>query len=399
MKSNVDNTPTIRTTKMQDLTTDAFIKIIRAAQNTDTIHAPKQETPKRNDSRKSIDIYCDAWGSHGHRWRDCDYLAKLIKALDFLNNLEATKKKTLLETFHKEQMKWRQSKRSMAIARATTYLQEQDIESMYNLVHELNAEEESDEKEKGIPQYDDQEWHTQQVHAYATPPPEPAPDWDTIDIIRTIANDGVHYRQSNLILTRPGTLQCTTMELTTDNETMSTVTQSPYLIRYYTSNTTYASPSMETGQQILIRVQIDGGANRSLTNNKDLLSRYQATSTYNIYGVSKEEIALQCIGKGYLPWPSDNGDVLYIPYYYSPNAAETIILPTDVVLSHKQIYTGWAQFTHIDTGRGNITFYRTEGVHHTTNLLKMINGYGTMSSANHNYKNQSNHQHHRQSMR
>jgi hypothetical protein len=45
----------------------------------------------------------------------------------------------------------------MAIARATTYLQEQDIESMYNLVHELNAEEESDEKEKGIPQYDDQE--------------------------------------------------------------------------------------------------------------------------------------------------------------------------------------------------------------------------------------------------
>jgi hypothetical protein len=60
MKSNVDNTPTIRTTKMQDLTTDAFIKIIRAAQNTDTIRAPKQETPKRNDSRKSIDIYCDA---------------------------------------------------------------------------------------------------------------------------------------------------------------------------------------------------------------------------------------------------------------------------------------------------------------------------------------------------
>jgi hypothetical protein len=157
--------------------------------------------------------------------------------------------------------------------------------------------------------------------------------------------------------------------LTTDTPNNDTP-PSPYSIRYYTQH----HIPMSANTTIQIRLQVDGGANRSLTNKKEYLSRYQPTQTYNIYGVTKDEIALQCTGKGYLPWPSDNGDILYIPCYYSPNAAETIISPTDVVMSHRHLYTGWAQFAHINTGRGHVTFYRLEGTNHTNYSLTMANG-------------------------
>jgi hypothetical protein len=80
--------------------------------------------------------------------------------------------------------------------------------------------------------------------------------------------------------------------LTTDNPN-SDITPSPYSIRYYTQQ--YAP--MQTDTTIQIRLQVDGGANRSLTNKQEYLSRYQSTQTYNIYGVTKDEVALQCTGK------------------------------------------------------------------------------------------------------
>jgi dUTP pyrophosphatase len=85
-------------------------------------------------------------------------------------------------------------------------------------------------------------------------------------------------------------------------------------------------------------------------------------------------VALQCIGRGYLPWIAENGDTLYIPMFYSPEAAETIISPTDVVMSHNHLFCAWAQFSHCATGQGHVTFYRSEGTNHTTYPLFMRNG-------------------------
>ena len=185
-----------------------------------------------------------------------------------------------------------------------------------------------------------------------------------------IANDGLEYKQCNIHYTSPDTHQISYIGLTTDDPSLNHP-PSPFSIRYYTQQN--AVPAT-TSNNITTRLQVDGGANRSLTNNKHLLSKYQQTQTYNIYGVTKDEIALQCTGKGYLPWHSDNGDILYIPCYYSSDAAETIISPTDVVMAHRHLYTGWAHFAHITTGRGHVTFYRLDGTNHTTNSLKMTNG-------------------------
>jgi hypothetical protein len=87
-----------------------------------------------------------------------------------------------------------------------------------------------------------------------------------------------------------------------------------------------------------------------------LLSRYQPTETYAIYGVNKDEVALTCTGHGYIPWVAENGYTFYVPCYYSPDAAETIMSPTDVVMSHPHLYAAWGQFAHIPTRHGHIMF-------------------------------------------
>jgi hypothetical protein len=187
--------------------------------------------------------------------------------------------------------------------------------------------------------------------------------------MRTVANDGKLYEQCQIVHNTPDTQHPTYIRLTTNNHT-SKVETSPYSVRYY-SQTPPTRPQNPT--TILTWMQIDGGANRSLTNNKQLLSRFKTTTSYNIHGINKDDIALQCTDKGYLHWTSNNGDILYIPCYYSPEASETIMSPTDVLLSHKHLYTGWAQFAHIQTERGHITFYRIEGIHYTTYKLRMVN--------------------------
>jgi len=123
-----------------------------------------------------------------------------------------------------------------------------------------------------------------------------------------------------------------------------------------------------------IKIQIDGGANRSITNNINNLINVQHINPYPIYGVSGEAEALQCTAKGFLPWTADSGQTINVPCFFSPQAAEPIISPTDVVLSHPNVYAAWAQFAHCQTGMGNVTFYRSEGTEHTVFTLRMRNG-------------------------
>jgi hypothetical protein len=139
MKTHLDSTPIMRTTKLQEITTENILDIIRAANQRDV--SKKGKTEPSDGPRKSVDVYCDACGSHGHRWRDCDYLAKLITCLNFLNSLDAAKKKSLLETFHKEQVRKRSAKQNNATVRAMQYLEDNDMHGMYSLIQELQTDE------------------------------------------------------------------------------------------------------------------------------------------------------------------------------------------------------------------------------------------------------------------
>jgi hypothetical protein len=67
-----------------------------------------QQKPTSNAPRKSIDIYCDACGGHGHTWKRCNYLAKLAKSFEFLTKLDKAKTQEIIQVYHKEQERLRQ---------------------------------------------------------------------------------------------------------------------------------------------------------------------------------------------------------------------------------------------------------------------------------------------------
>jgi hypothetical protein len=105
-----------------------------------------------------------------------------------------------------------------------------------------------------------------------------------------------------------------------------------------------------------IRVNIDGGANRSITNDITILSNFKNIKSYSIDGVAGH--ALNCTGKGILPWRADSGEILFVQCYYSDNATETIISPTDVVINKTDDLYAWGQYSNINTQKGCIKFYR-----------------------------------------
>ncbi len=91
-------------------------------------------------------------------------------------------------------------------------------------------------------------------------------------------------------------------------------------------------------------------------------------------GVNQQEVALTCTGKGYLPWQAETGDILLVPCFYSPAAADTIISPTDVVLSYPNIHMAFSHYGNCTTGTGSVTFYCTQGTTHAVYPLVMQNG-------------------------
>jgi len=101
-----------------------------------------------------------------------------------------------------------------------------------------------------------------------------------------------------------------------------------------------------------IRVHVDGGANRSITNTKDYLLSFCNIKKYPMSGVVAGKAALICTGVGYLPWQSNSGVAVLVKCYFSQDAANTIISFTDIVVNNITDYNAWSQYSNVDTGDG-----------------------------------------------
>ena len=123
-----------------------------------------------------------------------------------------------------------------------------------------------------------------------------------------------------------------------------------------------------------VRMHIDGGANRSITNDRSHLIRYRNIKKYPMSGVAADEPALVCTGMGYLPWQADNGEVVLVRCYYSERAAETIVSPNDIVTNHIQDFVSWGQYSNMDTGTGRLEFHRRSNAPPLTFNLRSSNG-------------------------
>jgi hypothetical protein len=94
------------------------------------------------------------------------------------------------------------------------------------------------------------------------------------------------------------------------------------------------------------QLHIDGGANRSITNNLDLLLYFQNIKPYRISGVNAADQGMACTGLGYLPWKAPDG----------MTTTDTIISPSDVILNHINGYESWTHYANMVAKRGYIDF-------------------------------------------
>ena len=122
--------------------------------------------------------------------------------------------------------------------------------------------------------------------------------------------------------------------------------------------------------RINMRVQMDSGANRSITPYKELLHNARKIEPFSINGINGTVVVntvgmlrLQCIDDSFI----------WAKVYYSDEVEETIISPTDITMSSDNAYVIWDQHSNTATGKGQLTFSTTSGLDTATIPLYMMN--------------------------
>ena len=122
--------------------------------------------------------------------------------------------------------------------------------------------------------------------------------------------------------------------------------------------------------RINMRVQMDSGANRSITPYKELLHNARKIEPFSINGINGTVVVntvgmlrLQCIDDSFI----------WAKVYYSDEVEETIISPTDITMSSDNAYVIWDQHSNTATGKGQLTFSTASGLDTATIPLYMMN--------------------------
>ena len=107
------------------------------------------------------------------------------------------------------------------------------------------------------------------------------------------------------------------------------------------------------------RLQVDGGSNRSVTNNRDYLHTSWDLTPYSIGGIGS---GITCTAKGIFHIVCDDGSVIPVEMFYAKNATETVVYPSDTVFSNAKKFDSWWQVENCNTGGGELWFYKTDGI-------------------------------------
>ena len=125
-----------------------------------------------------------------------------------------------------------------------------------------------------------------------------------------------------------------------------------------------------------VKIQMDSGANRSITAHRHLLHDIKPI----VDGVGGEITAKEV---GYLKLECDDNTFIWARTLYCPASPETIVSPTDIAMSQQNNFKAWSQYSDVTTGRGKLTFYTRSGLGRAQLNLVMKNGlwYSTQNVA------------------
>ena len=130
----------------------------------------------------------------------------------------------------------------------------------------------------------------------------------------------------------------------------------------YTMKISQAYINQIKDSSILIKMHMDGGANRSVTNDPRLLHNIKTISPYPMNGAQSGPADIICTKKGYLRLLCDGRGVIEVEMYYSPNIAETIISPGDITEDSSNNFDTWHQYSNHNTREGYIQFSSSSGL-------------------------------------
>ena len=134
--------------------------------------------------------------------------------------------------------------------------------------------------------------------------------------------------------------------------------------------TTAVIRSFQT-HNIGVRIQLDSGANRSITQHRHLLHNIKPIRPISLDGVGGNIVAKEV---GYIKIECDDDSYIWAKTMYCPQSPETIISPNDIAMSSQNNFTAWSQYSDVVTGLGHITFYTKSGLGTATLPLHMKNG-------------------------
>jgi len=78
---------------------------------------------------------------------------------------------------------------------------------------------------------------------------------------------------------------------------------------------------------MLIKMHMDGGANRSVTDDLRLLNNVRNITPYVMSGAQKDDASIVCTKVGYISLMCQGQGVIKVRTFFSPDIAETIISP------------------------------------------------------------------------
>ena len=118
------------------------------------------------------------------------------------------------------------------------------------------------------------------------------------------------------------------------------------------------------------RLHVDGGANCSVTNYCDYLDTSWDITPYKIVGIGD---GITCTAKVIFHLIFTDGSVLTITMFYSKEATETTVSPTDTVFSNADSFSGWWKIDNCATGNGELRSYKINGITRCSAPLVMQN--------------------------
>ena len=121
-------------------------------------------------------------------------------------------------------------------------------------------------------------------------------------------------------------------------------------------------------------MHLDGGVNRSVTDDIRLLHNVRNIPEYVMHGAQKDGPIINCNKVGYLKLMCRGRGVLNVKTYYSPDVSETILSPGDITKSNDNNFTLWEQYSNLEDKIGHIRFSSKSGLQSATVDTRMING-------------------------